>query len=396
MAVVLLNNDPGGKVQVFILGFCSDGSLGDGPFPGDNRFIQYTYPATSPGATQPCVFFQQLVAANHCLVSINGLNSGQLLCLPNNQGGQTCINISDVGGVAQQFASNDPVFTTLVGVGMDAGLCNGNGYFTRGPNNAQIDMPGNVIIYHELIGHSLHICNGTFNAADPEGQAIGEENVLRAVLGLPQRTSHDGGCKAGGGGGGDCYIATAAYGSPIAAEVQELRQFRDHVLRTTEWGSNFFDEFHKHYYGLSSAILPRMKADPRLTEQIRTVLVYPLIIALRLFLSLPKDPEEPADARAFVQQAASEYASWIRQLPLIEAAPRNKPEMLVAELLFVLGILGNPLLRSALLDSLVQAKLIPIVLPGKVHSIFEHQLTGLGLSEEEIRHILEIGETNDD
>ncbi|MDF1526278.1 MAG: hypothetical protein P1S59_08430 [bacterium] len=41
---------------------------------------------------------------------------------------------------------------------------------------------------------------------------------------------------SGGGGGGGCFIATAAYGSPMEAEVDLLREYRDNYLVHRGWG----------------------------------------------------------------------------------------------------------------------------------------------------------------
>jgi hypothetical protein len=259
------------------------------------------------------VRFQQLVPSSTCLVSVNGLTAGDCLLVPKAGDGTTCVPMDQVGGVAVKVNATHPVFTTFVGVAMDVTLCGGNGYWTRGPNNSQISTPGSVLIYHELVGHAKHHCDGNFNSGDPEGQAIGEENVLRGVQSLPHRSAHEGGC---GGRTNDCFVASAVYGSALTPEVSELRRFRDRVVRATPWGTAFFDRWWSNYYEFSPRITDQIEADDDFSELVRAVHISPMLIALRLFAQLPDDPDDPDQARAFARHAIDHYATWIRELPL--------------------------------------------------------------------------------
>ena len=73
----------------------------------------------------------------------------------------------------------------------------------------------------------------------------------------------------GGGGGGGCFIATAAYGTPMAQEVDALRGFRDGYLMTNSVGATFVDS----YYRISPPIADVIANSPVLRAFVRGLLV---------------------------------------------------------------------------------------------------------------------------
>jgi len=93
---------------------------------------------------------------------------------------------------------------------------------------------------------------------------------------------------------GGCVIASAAYGSELAPEVQFLRAFRDQFVESTFAGRCFMRVFNAFYYSFSPAVAAVIQQKPFLS-QVTRVLLYPLVVALRLastiFYALGFTPE---------------------------------------------------------------------------------------------------------
>ena len=81
--------------------------------------------------------------------------------------------------------------------------------------------------------------------------------------------------------GGGCLIATAAYGSELAPQVQMLREIRDNQLMNTESGSAFMSTFNELYYTFSPYIADMERESPVFKEIVKAGLT-PMLSTLAI------------------------------------------------------------------------------------------------------------------
>ena len=89
---------------------------------------------------------------------------------------------------------------------------------------------------------------------------------------------------------GGCLIATAAYGSELAPQVQQLRELRDNTVLSTMSGAAFMSGFNQVYYSFSPAIADLEREHPVFRETVRIVLT-PMLASLSLLNHADIDSE---------------------------------------------------------------------------------------------------------
>jgi DNA-binding beta-propeller fold protein YncE len=91
--------------------------------------------------------------------------------------------------------------------------------------------------------------------------------------------------------GGGCLIATAAYGSEMAPQVQFLREIRDNKVMSTESGASFMSGFNEFYYSFSPVIADYERENPVFKEAVKIGLT-PMLTSLSLLSSVDINSEQ--------------------------------------------------------------------------------------------------------
>ena len=91
--------------------------------------------------------------------------------------------------------------------------------------------------------------------------------------------------------GGGCLIATAAFGSELAPQVQQLRELRDNTILSTQSGATFMTGFNQFYYSFSPAIADFERENPLFREAIKLTIT-PMLTSLSILNYVNIDSEQ--------------------------------------------------------------------------------------------------------
>ncbi|MDZ4338915.1 MAG: SBBP repeat-containing protein, partial [candidate division NC10 bacterium] len=171
-----------------------------------------------------------------------------------------------------------------------------------GPQDAfvtKLNDTGSALVYSTFLGGTA-ADTGHGIAVEPPGDAyvIGETDsadfpiasfqavfgggVTDAFISKVRESPAAAAGGGGGGGGGGCFIATAAFGSPLAPQVQLLREFRDRYLLTNGPGQLFTTA----YYRISPPLADLVAESEVLRVTVRAGLI-PVIGWTALFMWSP-------------------------------------------------------------------------------------------------------------
>jgi len=121
-----------------------------------------------------------------------------------------------------------------------------------------------------------------------EKQSVAQNELTIKLVGMNDNTPTE--IQSNENLGGGCLIATAAFGSEMAPQVQFLRELRDNTVLQTQSGTSFMTGFNQFYYSFSPQIADLERENPIFKETVKLTLT-PLLTSLTLLNYVDIDSE---------------------------------------------------------------------------------------------------------
>ena len=162
-------------------------------------------------------------------------------------------------------------------------VINAEGLFPSNDEKVNIKYK-QVLIYNAEKFYIFAYSNGV---DDFDSQLPRFEETIDSFEILSQNTSINESVEEGGG----CLIATATFGSELAPQVQQLREFRDNTILSTESGVAFMAGFNQFYYSFSPTIAD-LEREHSVFKQVVKLSITPMLSTLSILNYAEIDSEE--------------------------------------------------------------------------------------------------------
>jgi len=124
---------------------------------------------------------------------------------------------------------------------------------------------------------------------EPDEEPEAEPTMTQPICG-PGTELRNNVCVAAQEKGGGCLIATAAFGSEMAPQIQFLREIRDGTVLQTQSGTTFMAGFNQFYYSFSPAIADYERENVVFKEAVKLTIT-PMLTSLAILNYVDIDSE---------------------------------------------------------------------------------------------------------